>query len=80
MCRALSERGHERDGCRTAADDDNVFVGVVEIVGPLLWMHERAAKSFYTEPFRCVAVFVVVVAGAEKEEVAGELLRSDISN
>ena len=71
--RALGHRGDERDGRRATADDDDALACVVEILGPLLRVHDRSAEARDAGPLRRVAALVVVVAGAEIEEVAGEL-------
>ena len=58
---------------RSAADHDDALAGVVEIFGPLLWMHYRPAEACDAGPLWCVTTLVIVVAGAEVEKVAGEL-------
>ncbi len=73
MRRALGHRGDERDGCCATADDHDALACVVEILGPLLRVHDRPAESLDAGPLRRVPALVVVVAGAEIEEVAGEL-------
>ena len=71
--RAFGHRGHECDSRRSAADYHDALACVVEILGPLLRMHNRPAKSFDTWPLRSVTALVVVVTSAEIEKVAGEL-------
>jgi hypothetical protein len=70
---AFGHGGDERDRRRTATDDYDALAGEVEILRPLLRVHDRSAKAFDAGPLRCVAAVVIVVASAEIEEVAGEL-------
>ena len=73
MRSVFGHRGDERDGCRPAADDHDALACVVEIFGPLLRVHYRSAEPLDAGPLRRVTALVIVVAGAEIEEVAGEL-------
>jgi hypothetical protein len=69
---ALSHRRNQRDGGGAAADYDHPLAFVVERFRPLLRVHNLPAKPLDAGPLRRVASLVVVVAGAEVEEVAGE--------
>src|SRR5690242_10787551 len=69
---AFGHGGYERDRRRAAADYDDAFACVVEIVWPLLRVHDWATESRAAGPLRHVAAFVIVVAGAEVKEVARE--------
>ena len=72
---ALGHGGHERHRRGAAADDDDPLAGVVEVVGPELWLHDRAPVGVDAGENRLVAVVVVVVARAGVQEVAGEPAR-----
>src|SRR5215217_5737203 len=71
--RALGHRGDERDRSSAAADNHDALACVIEIFRPLLRMYDRSAETCDAGPVRRVTTRVVVVAGAEIEEVASEL-------
>src|SRR6185369_14708692 len=73
--RALSHRRDERDRSSAAADNDNALARVVEIFRPLLRVYDRSAEARDAGPVRCVTARVVVVAGAEIDEVTSDLDR-----
>ncbi len=69
---------HRRDQGRrgrAGADHDDLLVGVIEIVGPLLRMHDAALETVHRRPLRRIAFGVPVVALAHPEEVRGEAQR-----
>ena len=73
MRRVLCHRGHQGHcGC-AAADHDHPLAGPVDVVGPLLGMHDATLEGLDAREMRRVTVFVVVVAGAHEEKVAAQL-------
>src|ERR1700754_1123453 len=73
MCRAFRHCGHERPRSRTAADHDDALIRVIEPLRPLLRMDYASREPLNAWPLRCVTALVVVVTGAQIEEVAREL-------
>ena len=69
----LGHGGHERDGGGAAADDDHTLARVVEIVGPLLRMDDRAGEALGAFERGRVTVVVAVVAAAREQEAGGQL-------
>ena len=69
----LCHRGDQGDRGCAAADHDHPLAGPIDIVGPLLGMHDAALELLEAREVRHVAVFVVVVAGAHEEKVATQL-------
>ena len=67
----LRHRGNERHGRGTAADHDHPLVTIVEILGPMLRMHQAALEVLGAGKDRLMTGFVVVVAAAEVQEIAG---------
>jgi hypothetical protein len=57
---------------RAGADDDDALAGVVQVVGPLLRVHDHAPEPVHALPLRAVGPGVVVVALAHPQEVGGE--------
>src|SRR5690606_21655633 len=55
------------------ADDDDPLPGVVEVLGPVLRVDDRALEPVPTGELGFVAVVVAVVARAGEEEAGGEL-------
>ena len=68
----LGHRGHERHRGRAAADHDDALARVVEVLGPLLGVHDPAGEALGARELGRVALVVAVVAAAHEEEVAGE--------
>ena len=73
MRRTLGQGGDERDRRRATADDHDSLARVVEILRPLLRVDDSSAEACNAGPLRRVPALVIVIAGAEIEEVAGEL-------
>ena len=71
---ALGQRGHERDGRGTAADDDDPAACDVEVRRPRLRVHDRAPERGQAGDVGRVAVVVAVVAAAQVQEGAGPAL------
>src|ERR1051326_6735686 len=69
---ALRKRGNKCDRGGATTDNDDALACVVKIFRPLLRMNERPAEPRDARPVRRVSAFVIVVAGAKKEEVATE--------
>ena len=55
--------------------DDDPLAGVVEVGGPLLRVHDPPAEVLETRERRGEAGVVAVVARAQEQEAAGELVR-----
>ena len=68
----LRHARHERDGGGAAADDHDALAGVVEVVGPVLRVHEAALEVVGAGNRGRVPLVVAVVAGADRQEGAGE--------
>src|SRR5882757_4516983 len=66
----LSQRRDQRHRRGAAADDHHLLALVVEILGPVLWMNNRALELVEAGEVWGVALVVVVVAGPEEEEAA----------
>ena len=66
-------RGHQGDRGRAAADDDDLLAGVVEVLGPVLRVHDLAAESVAALELRGVALVVAVVAACAEDPVRAEL-------
>ena len=74
--------GHGRDhrhGRRAAADDHHALARVVQVLGPLLRVHELAPEAVDARELRRVAAVVVVVAAAQEHEVRRHLGRLAIA-
>ena len=71
--RGLGHRGDERDGGRAAADHHDLLAGVVDVIGPLLWMHDLSGEALGALEVRRVALVVAVVAAAHQQEAAGQV-------
>ncbi len=71
-CRGGLRHGWDQgDGRGTAAYDDDLLTGVVEILRPLLRMDDASAELVGTGEGRSIALLVVVVTGAHEQERAG---------
>ena len=57
--------GHSR--C-TGPDDHNPFAVIIQIFWPVLRMGNLSAKGVKSGPFRKIAVFIVIIAGAGGHE------------
>ena len=66
----LRKLGHQRHRGCAAADDDHAFVGVVDIVAPLLRMHDASLERIDTRKFGRIPGRIVVVAAAHEHEAA----------
>src|SRR5882757_4017506 len=66
----LGQRRDQRHRRSAAADDHHLLALVVEILGPVLWMNNRALELVEAGEVWGVALVVVVVAGPEEEEAA----------
>ncbi len=64
---------HEGHGRRTGADDGDGLARVVEIVRPVLRVDDLARKRLLALEVRAVALVVIVVAGTDRQEVAGQV-------
>src|SRR5581483_7565881 len=71
--RRLCQLRHEGDGGRAAADDDDTLVRGGDVLRPALGVDEAALEAGNAGIRRSIALGVAVVAGANEEEVAGEL-------
>ncbi len=69
----LGHRWDQGDGRRTAADNDHSPAPVVEVLGPLLRVNDRAGEALATLEVRRVARVIVVVAGGGEQQPAGQL-------
>ena len=69
----LCHLGDQGDRGCAAADHDHPLAGPIDVVGPLLGMHDAALELLDARKVRHVAVLVVVVAGAHEEKVATQL-------
>jgi hypothetical protein len=69
------QRGHERDRGGAAADDHDSLARVVEVLGPVLGVHDGAPEAVHAGEVREAALVVAVVAAAGEQEPAGELHR-----
>ena len=65
--------GHQGDRCRPAADDDDLLAAVVEVLGPVLRVHDLTAESVATRELRGVALVVAVVPACAEDPVRTEL-------
>ena len=70
--RCLGKCRDQRDRRRPATDHHHFLAGDVEILRPELRMDHLAGEVLQTLELRCVALVVVVVAGAEEQEPAPE--------
>src|SRR3984957_1410967 len=66
----LGQRRDQRHRRSAAADNHHLLALVVEILGPVLWMNNRAVELVEARKVRDVALVVVVVAGPEEQEAA----------
>ena len=69
------QRRHQRYCRRTAADHNNLFAGVVDLLWPGLGMHEDPAEALHATKFGNIPVVITVVTGAGEDERARELDR-----
>ena len=68
----LGHRRHQRHRGGAAADHDDALAGVVEVLGPVLRVDDRAGEAVDPLELGRVALVVAVVAAAGPEEVAGQ--------
>ena len=71
-------RRHQRHRGRAAADDDDLLARVVEVLGPVLRVHDRALEAVGARELRRVRLVVVVVAGAAPQEARRERGRRSV--
>ena len=76
VCGGLCHRRHQRHRRRAAADHQHPLAGVVEVLGPVLGMHDAPREALAAGELRREALVVAVVAGAGVEEVAAQAQRS----
>ena len=76
----LGHRRDQRDGGRAAADDHDPLAGVVEVLGPVLRVDDRAGEALAAREVRGVALVVAVVAAGAEEPAGGQrAARSPVS-
>src|SRR3546814_7195979 len=68
----LGQARPQRDGGGTAADDHHLLASDLEVLGPVLGVHEIAPEPIGTGEVGLVAVVVAVVPAAGEQEPAGE--------
>ena len=73
LCATVGERRDERDGGGAASDHDDALAGVVELLRPVLGVHELPCEALAAGEGWAVALVIAVVAGAAVQEVAGDL-------
>ena len=76
-CARVDQRGDQGDGGGAAADDDDLLALVIEVLRPMLRMHDGAAEILAAGELGGVALVVVVVAGESRAGTSsGSGLRS----
>ncbi|SHV57789.1 Uncharacterised protein [Mycobacteroides abscessus subsp. abscessus] len=63
------QRRHQGDRGRAAADDSDLLAGAIQVIWPMLGMDQSPGELLHPREFRGVAVVVVVVAGAQVQEL-----------
>ena len=75
---ALGQRRGQGHGRGAAADHRHPLAGAVQILRPLLRMHDASPESLLALEARRMAALIAVVAAAHQQEVAGEAGRAAI--
>ena len=68
----IGHRWHQRDGRCSGADHHHTLVGVVEVIGPFLWVHDSTGEALPPAELGQVSRLVGVVASAHEQVVALE--------